>query len=126
MRRILSWIILPLLSVVAHYLTAFISYVPELLYILVDSQGKLVNIIFNGIDYLFMGIRAAVAVYSAAIVVHAVEAINISKRGIRYYTFAVFMMITHIIGVIQGEVIFNFWILLYYFYMIVAARNREN
>lgn len=103
MKRVLSWVVLFLISIVVGILTSVVIEIVVYLFTLI----KELNTFLKLISYLFLGTAITSlcfvpAHYGSLLAVSVSEAIKESKEGTRYIVFATYMLIVCILNVVKA------------------------
>lgn len=129
MKRVLSWVVLYLISVLTSLLTAVVVGFGGYIFGLVVELNAFLEIIIylvGGITFLSFLITPAY--YGAILAVFASESIKHSKKGTRYYVHSIYNLIGNIVYVIVGLANGNLLIssiimCLHYIFLIVLGRQ---
>ena len=129
MKRILSWVVLCLISWLVRLLTSLVLGLGAYIGVLIEDLSTFLKVliyIFGGstlISILFIP-----AFYGSALAVGASEGICESKKGTRYIVLSSFMLITLVVGIALGifnhDIRFDYIITcVYYILLIIASRE---
>ena len=129
MKRILSWVVLYLISVIISLLTSLVVGVAGYVLGLVSELNTFLQIaiyILGGTT--FLSLVFAPVYYGTMLTVFACEAIRPSKKGTRYIVYSIWMLISNIIHIVVGlsnhTFHFNAMIMcIYYIMLIIYGKN---
>lgn len=121
MKRILSWIVLYLISILTGLLTSLVVGIGSYILRIVNDLNtfwKLLAYFFGGtafLSFIFLPIH-----YGSSLAVFTSEAIKNSNRGLRYIVFSAYMLITSVVYIIiqRNKGIFALNVILMCFYYI--------
>lgn len=131
MKRILSWVVLYLITLVVELLTSVVVGIGGYLLGLVSELNAVLELICYIIGgTTFVSILASPAYYGFMLVMWASEAVKKSKKGMRYILFGIYFLLAQIIYLINGlashsflfsNLILSIIMCLFYIALIVAG-----
>lgn len=133
MKRILSWIVLYLISILTGLLTSLVIGVGSYILGIINDLNtfwKLIAYFFGGtafLSFIFLPIH-----YGSSLAVFASEAIKNSNKGLRYIVFSAYMLITSVVYIIiqlnKGIFALNVILMCFYYIalMIIGKSINDN
>lgn len=129
MKRVLSWIVLLLISCLISLLSSFVGMIRSYIFSFINELSTFLRVliyVFGGTT--FFSLLLLPVHYGSLLAISASEAIKNSKRGMRYVVFSVLMLITNAIYIIIGFTKSTFYInavimCIYYVMLIILGRE---